>query len=247
LRVENRRQSFGATAEDYDRYRPGYPQSFLQRLLTEVGIGPGATVLDLGAGTGQVTRSLLELGYQVIAVEPDDRMRAVLEQRLPAARAIAGSAEEIPLADATVDAAIGGQMWHWVDTSRAVPELGRVVRSGGRLIVLWSLRDDRVPWIRRLGEAVALPDPYRLFDDASVPEFGEPFNRIEREQYEFTHDLAPSDILAGLGTASTIALAPDRDEQLARAERLLGTDPAVADRSLIQVPYICKAFAATRY
>lgn len=246
LAVENRRQSFGAVAEDYDRYRPGYPQSFLERLLAAAGIGAGSTVLDIGAGTGQLTRELLELGYRVIAVEPDDRMRAVLQQRHPSARAVAGSAEEIPLAAGTVDAAVGGQMWHWVDPSRAVPELGRVIRPGGRLNVLWSLRDDRVPWIGRLGDNVVLPDPYRLFDDAVVPEFGEPFGPLERSECEFTHDLTPSEFLAGLGTVSTITLAPDRDEQLARAAGLLEADPDLTGRDLVRVPYVCKAFAATR-
>lgn len=247
LSVENRRQSFGAVASDYDRYRPGYPPAFMERLLGGNGIGPGSTVLDLGAGTGQLTRTLLRLGYEVIAVEPDDRMRAVLAARHPAVRALAGSAENIPLADSTVDAVFGGQMWHWVDPARAVPELGRVMRSGGRLNVLWSMRDDRVPWIRRLSKQVVLPDPYRLFDDSVVPEFGDPFGPMSRDEFEFTHELTPDEFLAGLGTLSTVTLAPDRNEQLARAAAMVESDPDLAHLDLIRVPYVCKSFSASRY
>ena len=140
---ETRRLSFGSVAADYDRYRPSPPPQALDWLIP-----PGATaVLDLAAGTGAVTRELSAAAARVFAVEPDARMRAVLAARCPGAEVLDGQGEDIPLPDASVDAVVISAAWHWLDPERAVPEITRVLRVGGTLGVIWTSRDDRVPWV----------------------------------------------------------------------------------------------------
>ena len=138
---ETRRLSFGSVATDYDRYRPPPPPQALDWLIPS-----GAqAVLDLAAGTGVVTRELIGRAARVIAVEPDERMRAVLADRCPLAEVLAGRGEDIPLPAASVDAVVISAAWHWLDPALAVPEITRVLRPGGRLGVIWVSRDMRVP------------------------------------------------------------------------------------------------------
>src|SRR5580704_3653246 len=131
-----RAKSFGPVAATYDRVRPGYPPDGVSWLLEEAAAAGTARtarrrVLDLGAGTGALTRDLVGRGLDVIAVEPDPHMRAVLEERVRGADVRAGEAEDLPVDDGTVDVVIGAQMWHWVQLERAVPEVARVLRPGG--------------------------------------------------------------------------------------------------------------------
>jgi len=140
---ETRRLSFGSVAADYDRYRPGPPAQALDWLIP-----PGAqAVLDLAAGTGAVARQLIGRVPRVIAVEPDERMRAVLSARCPGAEILAGRGEDIPLPGGSVDAVVISAAWHWLDPDRAVPEIARVLRVGGRLGIMWIGRDERAPWV----------------------------------------------------------------------------------------------------
>jgi SAM-dependent methyltransferase len=140
---ETRRLSFGSVAQDYDRYRPPPPPQALDWLIP-----PGVqAILDLAAGTGLLTRQLAGRAPRIYAVEPDERMRAVLAARSPAAEVLAGRGEDIPLPAASVDAVTISAAWHWLDPERAVPEITRVLRPGGHLGVLWVSRDERVPWV----------------------------------------------------------------------------------------------------
>jgi SAM-dependent methyltransferase len=134
-------RTFGRVAEAYARTRPQYAPAALDRAATELALEAGATVLDLGAGTGNLTRALLERFAAVIAVEPDERMRAQFEGEV-----CAGSAEAIPLADASVDAVFAGEAFHWFDTKPAISEIARVVRPGGGLAALarsWGENEQR--------------------------------------------------------------------------------------------------------
>jgi ubiquinone/menaquinone biosynthesis C-methylase UbiE len=145
---ETRRLSFGSVAADYDRYRPPPPPRALDWLIP-----PGATaLLDLAAGTGAVTRELIGRAARIIAVEPDERMRAVLTARCPQAEVLDGRGEDIPLPDASVDAVVISSAWHWLDPERAMPEITRVLRAGGALGVIWVSRDTRVPWVAEFNQ-----------------------------------------------------------------------------------------------
>jgi SAM-dependent methyltransferase len=158
-----RASSFGSQAAAYAEYRPGYPPAAVRwalRQAAEAG-GPAALhVLDLGAGTGKLTAGVLALGHRVTAVEPDPQMLGELRRRVPAATALPGGAEEIPLPDGSVDAVVVGQAFHWFDQERALPEIARVLRPGGALAALWNTDDDRVEWIAGLGRATGLRVSY---------------------------------------------------------------------------------------
>jgi SAM-dependent methyltransferase len=136
--VEAPERSFDRIAEEYERLRPDYPDA----ILDDLPVPPEAVALDVGAGTGKLTRVLARRYSTVIAVEPLDRMRAVLARVLPTVDARPGSAEDLPVEDAAIDAAFAGQAFHWFDHDRAIPELARVLRPGGVLVLVWNSGDD---------------------------------------------------------------------------------------------------------
>ena len=139
-------KGFASAADIYERGRPGYAPEAVAWVCERLGIGPGRTVLDLAAGTGKLTRDLVPTGATLIAVEPLDRMREHLERVVAHAQSLGGTAEEIPLADGSVDAIVCAQAFHWFDPERALPEMHRVLRPGGGLALLYNSRDldDRI-------------------------------------------------------------------------------------------------------
>ncbi|MFL6161556.1 MAG: methyltransferase domain-containing protein [Jatrophihabitantaceae bacterium] len=147
-------RSFGEQAEHYDRLRPPYPAQAVDFVLH--GRPPGR-LLDVGAGTGKLTRLLIERAEQVIAVEPDGRMRVVLQSAVPTAEVLAGSAEQLPLPDASVDAVFAGQAFHWFRRPDADRELARVLRPGGVVGLLWNMPDKEVSWVPEVYQATRQP------------------------------------------------------------------------------------------
>src|SRR4051812_899072 len=145
--------SFGSEAGTYEAGRPGYPTEPVVWMLEPVrDEGRALRVADVGAGTGKLTRVVSELGAEVVAIDPDPAMLAELRTHVHGVPTFAGSAERMPLPDASVDALLFGQAWHWVDVPAASAEAGRVLRSGGVLGLVWNIRDESVPWVRRLTE-----------------------------------------------------------------------------------------------
>jgi SAM-dependent methyltransferase len=210
---EARRTSFGAGAANYAAGRPGYPAS----VLTECLPAGASEVLDLAAGTGPLTAGLLDLGLSVVAVEPLDDMRA----HIPAgARALAGTAEDIPLPDASVDAVFIGQAWHWFDIQRAVGEIHRVLRPGGTMTPMWNLLDAEDPRSLALSE-LAMHDECSarmLGDDAQPPYdpaglFSEPRRIITR--YSVPYDRDRVEALVRSTSFSILAADDDRERTLA--------------------------------
>jgi ubiquinone/menaquinone biosynthesis C-methylase UbiE len=138
-------RGFDLQADAYDRGRPGYPADAIEFVIETLGIGPGATVVDLAAGTGKLTRELVPTGADVIAIEPVAGMREVLSRSVPDVGVADGTAESLPMDDASVDGVIVAQAFHWFDGPRAVTELARVLRPGGRLAMVFNVRDERDP------------------------------------------------------------------------------------------------------
>ncbi len=141
---------FGRASAAYERGRPDYPLAAVEHACARTGLAPSGTVLDLGAGTGKLTRLLKDRAARVVAVEPVDAMRSELALRAPFAEAIPGTAEAVPLSDGEVDAVFCAQAFHWFDGPRALAEIARVLRPRGGLALLWNRRDESVPWVAEL-------------------------------------------------------------------------------------------------
>jgi len=144
---------FAAAATTYAHARPGYPVDAIAHLVNRLALRPGARLLELGAGTGKLT-TLLAPRAHITAVEPVAEMRAILRERLPAIEVLDGRAEAIPALDSAFDAVVVAQAFHWFDGGAALAEIGRVLRPGGRLGLIWNRRDISVPWMARLVDLV---------------------------------------------------------------------------------------------
>ena len=146
--------AFGTAAGDYERARPSYPAEVIELLRREVGIGPGARVCDLAAGTGKLTRLLVSTGATVIAVEPVPGMRDQLRSTTPEVEVLDGTAEAMPVEDAFLDAVTVAQAFHWFRFEEALAEIRRVLRPGGGLAILFNERDARTPWVQHWNAAI---------------------------------------------------------------------------------------------
>src|SRR5208282_2742995 len=136
--------SFGAVAAEYNRLRPSPPQAAVDWLVPAL----CRVAVDLAAGTGLLTRAVAAKVSEVVAVEPDVRMSTVLRASAPGVHVVAGKGEALPLRDASADAVFVSSAWHWMNPELAVPEIGRVLRAGGRFGVIWTSRDREVDWVR---------------------------------------------------------------------------------------------------
>ena len=228
-----RARSFGSVARAYDRARASYPQEAVEWVLAPVGARAGLRVVDLGAGTGRLSAVLLGMGVDVVAVEPDDDMRALV----PAdAHALSGTAERLPLSDGSVDAVVVGQAWHWFDHQQALSEARRVLRPGGALGLLWNVFDDRVPWVTELAAAAAAEDRLSATDD-EPPYDGEPVP--ERRQFAHCQTMTRDLLIDNLASRSrTVLMAPAARGDLLRRAR----DLAPADT--FELPWVCDTWRA---
>jgi ubiquinone/menaquinone biosynthesis C-methylase UbiE len=200
--MDNKEQnatSFGSSADSYDRVRPGPPPAAVDWLLP----AGCAVAVDLAAGTGLFARALEGRAGQVVAVEPDERMRHVLAARSPGVRVLDGRAEDIPLPDSSADAVLVSHAWHWFDPEQAVPEIARVLADGGRLGVLWTSRDRDDDWVAQL-DVIRSPEEPRTPEEAmerlsrqhtvTLPE-GAPFSAAEAASFGFARVLSVADTL----------------------------------------------------
>jgi SAM-dependent methyltransferase len=247
-----RSMSFGEIAEDYDRLRSGPPEEAVDWLLP-----PGCQVaVDLGAGTGLLTRALARTVPRVVAVEPDERMAAVLRARSsPGIDVAQGRGEEIPLPDASADGVFVSSAWHWMDPERAPREIARVLRDGGRLGVIWTSRDRGTDWVREAdsfrranrpagadGQGEQRP-PHRR-REVTLPD--DLFGSVEAASFTFTRRMTINDVVGMLATYSgTITASPqEREASLASARAVLEQRFPGAEE--IDVPKRSQCFRADR-
>jgi len=193
-------------------------------------------VLDLGAGTGKLTTRLVERGLDVVAVDPIPEMLEVLRTSLPQTPALLGSAEEIPLQDNSVDAVLVAQAWHWVQPERAIPEVARVLRPGGRLGLVWNTRDERLGWVRELGHIIGSDGDGGRFD----VELPAPFTERQRHQVEWTNYLTPQALIDLVASRSYCITSPAdvRSKTLDQVRELLATHPALTNTNGLALPYV---------
>jgi SAM-dependent methyltransferase len=215
-----RAASFGAVAAEYAAHRPDYPARAVAWALEPAAAGgTGALdVLDLAAGTGKLSRSLVALGHRVTAVEPDAAMLGELRRQVPGATALAGSAEGIPLPDASVDAVLVGQAIHWFDQSRALPEIARVLRPGGSLATLSNADDDRVEWVAGLGEVS--PSSVSFVGWATSPgrriEPHPEFSAVQDADFPHTLERTAESLIATVATHSHLLVLEPAEREAAK-------------------------------
>jgi SAM-dependent methyltransferase len=234
-------RSFDRAAEIYDASRPGYPADAVAWLLD----GTEGLVVDLGAGTGKLTRALVEAGREVVAVDPSPQMLTVLAERVPKAEARLGSGESLPLPDAGAGLVVAAQAWHWVDPLVAVPEVARVLRAGGRLGLVWNDRDESVEWVRELGELMDSAEA--VFEDDADPLLGPPFGPVERFDVRWVQALT-LDGLLDLARSRSYFITKDPDAQaavIASLRRLQAEHPDLAGAETIELPYVTRCYRAT--
>jgi ubiquinone/menaquinone biosynthesis C-methylase UbiE len=204
-------RAFGSRAEQYEAGRPGWPPEAVAALVERFG---AHTVLDLAAGTGKLTRILVEHASEVFAIEPVDGMRAVLERRVPNARMLDGTAEAIPLPDASLDAVFVAEAFHWFDLDRAPAEIARVLRPGGGLAVLWNYPSRSVGWRDEVYESLKVHRIEHARGPDKVPwreAIESVFGPLHKETFEHDHVTDRELIIAELSSHSSVgALPPDR-------------------------------------
>ena len=230
-------RSFGARAQIYDRYRPRYPAAAIDFVLD--GRVP-RRILDLGAGTGLLTRDLIGRAPQVLAVEPDDGMREVLATTTPEAEALAGSAERIPVPDASIDAVLVGQAFHWFARPAADRELARVLRPGGVVGLLWNFTDRELPWMSRLYEATELPAPPVDYQPSDLDDTL--FTPPQEFRVDGERELPGPDGLIGLAHTWSwvISRTPDEQRRIDQRLRILISQYAELQQPVIRLPQSTK-------
>lgn len=206
---------FGAGADAYQRGRPSYPPDAVSYVVSRCGIGPGATVLDLAAGTGIFTSRLAPTGARVVAVEPVESMRA----KIADAEVLDGTAESIPLPDGSVDAVTVAQAFHWFRFDEALAEIARVLRPGGSLALLWNRRDESVPWVARMSEVIGWrAHQISEYDRTDWPAvLGRPgaFGPVEHRTFSWEHVIDRERLAERVRSVSYVAaLAPEEREAL---------------------------------
>ncbi|HEY8584866.1 MAG TPA: class I SAM-dependent methyltransferase [Capillimicrobium sp.] len=234
--------AFSGVADAYERGRPGYPSS----LAGLLGLAAGVEVLDLGAGTGKLTRALAASGATVTAVEPLEQLRSRIGAE--AATVLDGTAEAIPLADASVDVVAVGEAWHWFDHARAADELARVLRPAGTVGLVWQEADpEHLPaWTAEV-EAVLAPlqagHPAFGPDDAGRPvlDAHPAFDGLRRHRLEHVHETDHEGVIAVIASFSYVAALEGHERQ-----SLLGRLASIVPPGPLRLPYLTDVWLTRR-
>ena len=246
--------SFGSAAGAYESGRPDYPREAVDWMLAPVRHeGRALRVADVGAGTGKLTRTIVEAGAEVVAIDPDADMLAVLRGNVHGVPTFVGTGERMPLPDASVDAVLLGQAWHWVEPAAASAEAGRVLRSGGVLGLVWNIRDESDPWVARLTAAMHGSHAEEMLA-GDGPQVAEPFDGLEAKSWNWTRSLSRAALLDMVASRSYVITASDADRSavLADVGRLFDerrrSEPAGTGDGVetITLPYVTRAHRGIR-
>lgn len=245
-------EGFSRETATYARGRPEYPPEADAWLRDALGVGPGRAVLEVGAGTGKFTARLAAAGAEVSAVEPSAAMRAACAAAVPGARLHEGAAEALPFADACFDAVVCAQAFHWFANPQALAEFRRVLRPGGRLGLIWNVRDERVDWVAALTHLIAAYEGAapRYASGAWRKAFPAPgFGPLAAAEFPHGHTGRPEDVVvARVASISFIAALPEETRaDVAEAVRaLIARYPALRGRDTVTFPYLTAAYWCER-
>jgi len=229
---------------DYEKARPSYPPEAIAWFAEQLHLAPGTRVCDLAAGTGKFTRLLLPTGADVFATEPVPGMRATFRQVLPDTPLLAGTAEALPLRDASVDVITVAQAWHWFDHDRAIAEARRVLRPGGALGLTWNARDRSVRWVDGVWSIIDRVEkraPWRDHDNWRDSAFRDMpgFGPLRTAEFFHTQQLTPADVEARVASVSHVAVLSEADRAavLAEVREVLARDPETAGKTTVEMLY----------
>lgn len=239
---------FGQGATTYARGRPGFPPEALDWLRQELGLGPGRRVVELGAGTGKFTRLLTQTGADVLAVDPVAPMLEQLSAEQPGVKTLLASAQDLPLDDASVDAVICAQSFHWFATPAALNEILRVLKPGGVLGLIWNVRDESVDWVAGLTRIMSphegdAPRYYKGEWRAVFPRPG--FGPFEEKRIAHAHTGAPEQVIVDrVASVSFIAALPEvrRRSVIDQVRTLIRDTPGLAGKSTVSLPYVTQMY-----
>jgi SAM-dependent methyltransferase len=232
--------AFAEVAGAYERARPTYPEEAVRWLLGD----EPCDVLDLGAGTGKLTRVLAALGHRVTAVEPLAAMRAELEAAVPGVVVVSGNAESLPLEDASVDAVACAQSFHWFDHAVALPEIARVLRPGGRLALVWNSRDDRVEWVAQLSDIIG-NETVAEWDVQGPIRASGLFEPVETIEFRLEQTLDRETLLDLVLSRSYCAKLPETDREPILAEVAKLYDETAGEAG-VRLAYVTECFRAEK-
>lgn len=242
---DSRATSFGAEAQNYEAGRPEYPFDAVAWMLEILPDG-ARRIADVGAGTGKLTRALAAApGAQIVAIDPDAEMLASLRANVPGIPTFLGSAESLPLPDASVEGVVLGQAWHWVDPVAASREIGRVLRPDGVLGLIWNLRDERADWVAELTRIMHRSAAEEALA-AGAPVVAAPFGSLESRSWEWTRAMTREQLHRMASSRSAVITASAGEQGRIHREMDDLFDGIGFEGETIALPYVTTAFRARR-
>lgn len=234
----DRARSFGSVAAAYERGRPSYPADAVAWLAG----GEAKVVLELAAGTGKLTRALVDQGHAVFATEPDEAMLEVLRDRVPEVSAKVATAEEIPANDRSVDVVVVAQAFHWFDHESALPEIARVLKPGGHVALVWNSRDERIPWVRRMGDLLGRQD----LDTSSADHLvhSDLFGFVEEASFKHWQEVNRETVLDLARSRSSFLVMDEEEQERHLAQVLAFYDDYGRGMDGMQIPYVTRCYRA---
>jgi SAM-dependent methyltransferase len=243
---------FQRAADAYERGRPEYPAAAVAHLLKALDITSGSHVVELGAGTGKFTRTLVPTGAAIVAVEPVESMRRKLSELLLGVTIVDGTAEKIPQPDSSADAVIVAQAFHWFDGEKALAEIHRVLKRGGGLGLVWNVRDESIGWIRGLTEILEQYESgvprYKSLAWLSPFKSTGLFSPLTRAEFAHVQKLPPDAVEDRVLSISFIAALPDSEREAVRnrLRQLVQRELDSRKRPAIEFPYRTDVFTCRR-